>query len=108
MPTKSRTSEKAKGKTPILAVDPAKHFAADVFDHNHIAKLHTTYLANQPFKYALVEKLFNDELLKDVKDEILAELNFTEKETDIYKVRCEFDITLLYRMPCMRESWRIS
>lgn len=66
--------------------DPTPQFAGNLFDHNHIAKLHSGYLTNQPFKYAVVEKLFQDELLKKVKDECLSELNFTEKETDIYKV----------------------
>lgn len=66
--------------------DPTSQFATDLFDHTHIAKLHNGYKANGPFKYALVEKLFQDELLKKVKDECLSELSFTEKETDIYKV----------------------
>ena len=34
-----------------------------------------------------VDKLVRDDLLLGVKDECLSELSFTEKETDIYKVR---------------------
>lgn len=60
-------------------------FAYEIFNHNHIAKLHTDYLDSSPFKHVVVDKLFKDELLVKVKDECLR-LNFTEKETDIFKV----------------------
>lgn len=69
------------------AEDPIAAFATDVFDHSHISRLHNAYLESTPFRYAMVEKLFQDDLLKNVKDECLSELSFTEKETDIYKVR---------------------
>lgn len=67
-------------------VDHCASFANDVLDHTNIAKLHAGYISSGPFKYALIEKLFQDDLLKSVKDECLSELSFTEKETDIYKV----------------------
>ena len=41
----------------------ASQFAYDIFNHNYIAKLHTDYLDSNPFKHAVVEKLFQDELL---------------------------------------------
>ena len=63
----------------------SSHFAYEIFNHNYIAKLHTDYLDSNPFKHAVVEKLFQDELLVKVKDECLR-LNFTLKETDIFKV----------------------
>ena len=66
----------------------ASQFAHEIFNHNYIAKLHTDYLDSNPFKHAVVEKLFQDDLLVKVKDECLR-LNFTEKETDIFKV-CSF------------------
>jgi len=70
----------------IIVEDPTPHFANDLFDHNNIARLNSDYAESGPFKYSIVEKLFQDDLLKKVKDECLSELNFTEKETDIYKV----------------------
>ncbi|KAF5388403.1 hypothetical protein D9615_000653 [Tricholomella constricta] len=76
-------------------VDPTSQFSNDLFDHNTTAKLHAGYVVNQPFKYAVVEKLFQDELLKKVKDECLSELNFSEKETDIYKVNQTGDLASL-------------
>ena len=56
-------------------------------DPGNIQKLHTTYMANEPFKFCVLDELFQDGLLRNVKDECLKELSFTEKETDIYKVR---------------------
>jgi len=56
-------------------------------DPGNTQKLHTIYTANEPFKYCVLDKLFQDALLRNVKDECLKELSFTEKETDIYKVR---------------------
>ena len=69
------------------ADDPTTRFANDLFDHANIARLSSDYAKSGPFKYAIVEKLFQDDLLRKVKDECHGELNFTEKETDIYKVR---------------------
>jgi len=65
---------------------PPSHFAPEVLDHDVVQRLHSSYLASKPFKYAVIERLFQDELLKAVKDECLSELSFQEKETDIYKV----------------------
>lgn len=80
-------SNSVSSSSPIHPdADVAAQFTPEVFDHSIIAKLNTGYLNNEPFKYAVVEKLFQDDLLKKVKDECLSELNFTEKETDIYKV----------------------
>jgi len=69
--------------------DVTSAFANGVLDHANIANLHKTYLENKPFHYALVEKLFQDDLLSRVKEECITELSFTEKQTDIYKV-CTF------------------
>lgn len=69
------------------ATDPTSNFADGILAHTSIAQLNAGYASNGPFKYAIVEKLFQDDLLQKVKDECMSELNFTEKETDIYKVR---------------------
>jgi hypothetical protein len=79
-------SETPASSIQNIGESPITQFTPELFDHNTIAKLRTGYTANKPFKYAVVEKLFQDELLKKVKDECLSELSFTEKQTDIYKV----------------------
>ena len=67
--------------------DPTPHFAPDLFSPSNIHRLHSEYDGSSPFKHVVVDKLFQDDLLQRVKDEALAELSFSEKETDIYKVR---------------------
>lgn len=62
-------------------------FHNGLFEHDNISRLHSSYDTSTPFKYAVVDKLFQHDLLVNVKDECLRELSFTEKETDIYKVR---------------------
>ena len=62
-------------------------FAPDLLEKDNVDRLATSYASNEPFKHALVDKLFRDDFLQKVKDECLSELHFTEKETDIYKVR---------------------
>lgn len=79
--------KRMKTAKAVVSDDPAPCISPDVFDHSNIARLHTAYNSSSPFKYALVDRLFQDELLKSVKEECLGELSFTEKETDIYKVR---------------------
>ncbi|KAJ3788161.1 Oxoglutarate and iron-dependent oxygenase degradation C-term-domain-containing protein [Lentinula aff. detonsa] len=70
-------------------------FASDVLEPSNVAKLQKLYRESEPFHYALVSKLFQDDLLKKVKDECLGELSFTEKETDIYKVNQTGDLASL-------------
>ena len=61
------------------------HFAPGLLEESSIHSLRTSYANSEPFKFGVIEKLFQDELLRGVKDECLNELSFTEKETDIYK-----------------------
>ncbi|KAG6854364.1 hypothetical protein C0991_007869 [Blastosporella zonata] len=93
--TKKLKTSHLSPNSPSIDSDPTLQFADNLFDHNTTAKLHTGYVANDPFKYAIVEKLFQDDLLKKVKDECLSELSFTEKETDIYKVNQTGDLASL-------------
>ena len=74
------------GAGASASADPTPHFAPDLFAPANIHRLHTEYDASAPFKHTVVDKLFQDDLLQRVKDEALAELSFSEKETDIYKV----------------------
>ena len=64
----------------------SSYFADGVLDATHAVNLGAKYRESNPFLYAVVDKLFQDDLLSQVKDECIGELSFTEKETDIYKV----------------------
>ena len=67
--------------------DPADAFADGLLSPETVARLHSTYAQSQPWKHCVLETLVKDELLERVKDECLSQLSFTQKETDIYKVR---------------------
>ena len=81
------TGDGASGPGPATTEDVIGCFAPDLLDADNVDKLAASYASSEPFKHTLVEKLFRDDFLQKVKDECLSELHFTEKETDIYKVR---------------------
>lgn len=62
-------------------------FHPGLLDESNVAGLNAQYAGSGPYKHAVVPHLFSDDLLRKVKDEILDNVSFTEKETDIYKVR---------------------
>ena len=51
------------------------------------SRLNLSYTQSEPFKHCVIDALFNPGLLQSVQREITEGLSFTEKETDIYKVR---------------------
>lgn len=90
--SETRTTKKAKtthgNDVPTLAerLDPTPRFATGLLEENSIQALHDKYKTSGPYLHAVVDKLFQDDLLASVKDELIGQLCFTEKETDIYKV----------------------
>ena len=46
----------------------------------------TTITESQPYRWGTIKGLMDDTLLRQVRKEVLSEIAFTEKETDIYKV----------------------
>ncbi|CUA70251.1 Prolyl 3,4-dihydroxylase ofd1 [Rhizoctonia solani] len=74
---------------------PEYDFYPGLLDEANVTGLNAQYAASGPYKHAVVPSLFSDELLKRVKDEILENVRFTEKETDIYKVHQTGDLASL-------------
>lgn len=72
-------------------------FADDLLDAESVGKLSEEYKQSIPFLHVVVDKLLQNDLLTKVRDECLGELSFSEKETDIYKVRAPvpFDRSLM-------------
>ena len=64
----------------------AENLASGLLTEENVERLRKEYAESEPYKYAKVETLFQDDLLRKVKDECLTHLSFTEKETDIYRV----------------------
>ncbi|KAH8834198.1 Oxoglutarate and iron-dependent oxygenase degradation C-term-domain-containing protein [Flagelloscypha sp. PMI_526] len=80
---------------PKSSISPVDAFAPGLLDHNSIARFNSFYSKAAPFKHAVVDQLFADDLLRKVKDECLNELSFSEKETDIYKIQQTGDLASL-------------
>lgn len=62
-------------------------FFPNILNPPSSAGLREDYAHSTPYKHAVIGSLFDEDLLQKVQNEILGELSFTEKETDIYKVR---------------------
>ena len=69
------------------AVNHVSSFADGLFNEKNVQDLEKVYKDSGPFLHVVVDKLLQNDLLSKVKDECLGELSFSEKETDIYKVR---------------------
>ena len=61
-------------------------------------QLKTKILNNKPFQWGCIDDLVDEQLLKDVRNEIETQIQFTEKETDIYKVNQSGDLANLSKL----------
>lgn len=52
-------------------------------------------LAQSRYKHAVIQNLVNDQLLRNVRNEIREHIHFTPKETDIYKIHQSGDLANL-------------
>ncbi|WFD30032.1 putative component of NuA3 histone acetyltransferase complex [Malassezia sp. CBS 17886] len=81
-----------------MAATAAK-FEPDIFSDAFIAQKHAEYTHSTPYRHAVVDGLISDDLLRRAREEIIEELHFTEKETDIYKVNQTGDLANLDGLP---------
>lgn len=70
-------------------------FGRHVLEDGFVAEKHREYEESAPYHHAVVQGLINDDLLRRARTEIVEELHFTEKETDIYKVNQTGDLANL-------------
>jgi Rps23 Pro-64 3,4-dihydroxylase Tpa1-like proline 4-hydroxylase len=81
-------------KKPRIA-QPEEEFANGLFTDASVHKLKSLYDNSSPYKHGVIKPLFNDDLLRNVRKEMLESLVYTEKETDIYKVNQSGDLANL-------------
>lgn len=82
----SAKRQKLAHNTTTDSVDVKSLFDPNVIDTQNIQEQHSAYEESTPYKHAVIPRLFQEDLLVGVKDECITQLNFTQKETDIYKV----------------------
>ena len=72
-----------------ITEDVTNYFSKDLFSDGSIKFYSDSYKQSEPYKHAVIPKLFDDGFLLKAREELL-KLSFREKETDIYKVRFIF------------------
>ncbi|KPI43228.1 Prolyl 3,4-dihydroxylase TPA1 [Cyphellophora attinorum] len=70
-------------------------FTADLFDDDTVASYRQSYSQSGPYPHAVVPKLIEDALLRNVRTEINDHIHFTLKETDIYRIHQSGDLANL-------------
>lgn len=88
-----------RAKRFALTDDIESRFTSGLLAHTNALKLNEEYLSSEPYKYCVIDKLIDDTLLTQVKDECIDQLSFTEKSTDIYKVHQTGDLASLSYLP---------
>ncbi|CAO3628822.1 unnamed protein product [Cunninghamella blakesleeana] len=84
-----------KLKTSNIQIKEKKNpdvFKKGLFDPVTQQCLREQVTTSQPYPHCKIDELVNDELLRKVKKEIMTHLQFTAKETDIYKVNQTGDL----------------
>ncbi|RDA96087.1 hypothetical protein CP533_5774 [Ophiocordyceps camponoti-saundersi (nom. inval.)] len=87
---KSKTSKKDCEKD-----DVRQRFRSGLFDESVLDGYTGEYAASSPYKHAVIHNLVDDALLRAVREEIQANVQFTPKETDIYKIHQSGDLANL-------------
>lgn len=65
---------------------PTNNFATKLLSASNVAALATSYATSTPYNHAVVDQLFDPTFLSKARKEIVEQISFREKETDIYKV----------------------
>lgn len=75
--------------------DIKSFFHEQVWDEKFQDKIKDEITNSQPYRWGSITGLMNDDLLRQVRKEVLTEIAFTKKETDIYKVYQSGDLANL-------------
>ncbi|PYH47975.1 oxidative DNA demethylase [Aspergillus saccharolyticus JOP 1030-1] len=91
MKRKTQSSSSAKGqpetkKRALSSEEAAARFRDGLFEPSEQQKYTEQYAQSAPYKHGVISPLIEPSLLRAVRDEIQAQVDFTEKETDIYKI----------------------
>ncbi|ODV87562.1 hypothetical protein CANARDRAFT_6089 [[Candida] arabinofermentans NRRL YB-2248] len=74
------------------------YFQSHIFDNEFKNNLKDSIIDSKPFQWGTITNLIDESLLKNVRVEIMNEIKFTKKETDIYKVYQTGDLANLSGM----------
>lgn len=86
-------------QTPEEEAKAIEYFQSHVFEPSFKSQLTQSIRDSQPYRWGTIKNLISDDLLRNVRKEIMSEIEFTKKETDIYKVFQSGDLANLSAMP---------
>ncbi|KAF2226538.1 Oxoglutarate and iron-dependent oxygenase degradation C-term-domain-containing protein [Elsinoe ampelina] len=86
-------------KVPKKNAPVDSDFAAGLLSRTTIEKYTGSYASSGPYKHAVVQPLISDDLLRSVRKEIIDNIHFTPKETDIYRIFQSGDLANLDGLP---------
>ncbi|KAH3667274.1 hypothetical protein OGAPHI_002923 [Ogataea philodendri] len=95
LPEKRQISIK---QTPEEEASAKGYFQQHIFDDSFKDDLKTQIADSQPYRWGTIHDLIDDDLLRNVRKEIISEISFKKKETDIYKVFQSGDLANLSGM----------
>ncbi|CAK7910021.1 prolyl 3,4-dihydroxylase Tpa1p [[Candida] anglica] len=81
--------------TNFSKTDIKSFFNAKIWDQDLQEQLRSTISQSQPYRWGSFTDLIDDTLLRQVRKEVLSEIAFSKKETDIYKVYQSGDLANL-------------
>ncbi|PWN53472.1 hypothetical protein IE53DRAFT_384043 [Violaceomyces palustris] len=81
------------------AVDVSSFFTPGLLSAETAEEYKQQYAKSGPYQHAVVDGLIDHDLLSKARQEIIEELRFAEKETDIYKVNQTGDLANLDGLP---------
>lgn len=96
LPAHKRISIK---QTPEEEAYAHNYFQPHVLTREHAATLKQQVQDSEPYRWGTIKNLIDDSLLRQVRKEIMDQIEFTKKETDIYKVYQSGDLANLSAMP---------
>lgn len=86
-------------QTPEEEAYAKNYFQSHVFEPTFKENLTQSVKSSEPYRWGTIKNLIDDDLLRKVRAEIMSEIQFTKKETDIYKVFQSGDLANLSAMP---------
>ncbi|KAK9439055.1 2-oxoglutarate and Fe(II) dioxygenase domain containing protein 1 [Metarhizium brunneum] len=84
-----------KSKHSLSAGEAQKRFRSGLFDKSVLDSYTREYATSSPYKHAVIHELVDDKLLRSVRAEVRENVQFTLKETDIYKIHQSGDLANL-------------
>lgn len=102
-PSQNIAKKPTKVAPTLARVDPTVDYSQnlnpEIFTDSYKTRLREQIQDALPYKWGHISGLVNEDLLRAVRDEILTQVHFTQKETDIYKVRQSGDLRNLNGLP---------